>query len=275
MMAAADQGTGVERPVSPHAGGGFFCRAPLLQIENLGVSYGPQWALRGVDLDIWRGDVLAFIGPNGAGKSTLLKAILGLITPTEGRILRDGPALPTGYVPQKLDIDARFPLTVGEFMAVSHPGSSFWFGGVPRRWRPRIMETLERLRMADFAHRQLGTLSGGQFHRVLIASALLQQPQLLLLDEPSASIDRRGAEELQLLLHELHATLELTLVFVSHDLHFVHHLAQRVGCLNQNFCGLGPPHEVLSEHFLAEAYGTAILAPGRVHFHPQACACPD
>ena len=269
MSAVADsEATTSARTASQHDAAEFLCRAPLLRIEHLGVRYGPQWALRGVDLDIWRGDVLAFIGPNGAGKSTLLKAILGLITPTEGSILRDDALLPTGYVPQKLDIDASFPLTVGEFMAVNHPGRSFWFGGVPRRWRSLITETLERLRIADLEHRQLGTLSGGQFQRVLIAAALLQQPQLLLLDEPSASIDRRGSEELQLLLHELHAQLGLTIVFVSHDLHFVHHLAHRVGCLNQSFCGLGPPHEVLSEHFLAEAYGTSALAPGRVHFHP-------
>lgn len=251
---------------SPPSPAAFACRAPLLQVEQLGVRYGAHWALRGVDLDIWRGDLLAFIGPNGAGKSTLLKALLGLIQPTEGRIVHDDAALRIGYVPQKLSFDSSFPLTVGEFLAVSHPGRFWWFGGVPRRQRAAIMEALERLQVAGLERQLLGTLSGGQFQRVLVASALLQQPELLLLDEPSANIDRRGSEELQRLLHELHASLGLTIVFVSHDLHFVHHLAARVGCLNQSFCGLGPPHEVLSEHFLAEAYGTA-LAPGRVHFH--------
>lgn len=244
----------------------FACRAPLLQIEQLGVRYGSHWALRDVDLDIWRGDLLAFIGPNGAGKTTLLKAILGLVEPTEGGVKRDEPSLSIGYVPQKLAFEAAFPLTVGEFMAVCHPGRRPWFGGVPRRQRSAIVESLDRMQAGHLERQQLGTLSGGQFQRVLIASALLGQPDLLLLDEPSANIDRLGSEELQLLLHQLHATLDLTIVFVSHDLHFVHHLAERVGCLNQSFCGLGPPHEVLSEHFLAEAYGTA-LAPGRIHFH--------
>jgi zinc transport system ATP-binding protein len=253
----------------PAAGANFSCRPPLLQIEHLGVRYGSSWALRGVDLDIWRGDLLAFIGPNGAGKSTLLKVILGLLAPTEGRIVRDDESLTVGYVPQKLDFDSSFPLTVGEFMAVSHPGRSPWFGGVPRRLRSGIGHALDQMKVADLERRLLGTLSGGQFQRVLVAAALLQEPELLLLDEPSANIDRRGSEELQLLLHEVHARRRLTIVFVSHDLHFVHHLAERVGCLNQSFCGLGPPHEVLSEHFLAEAYGSA-LAPGRVHFHSGA-----
>ncbi len=252
--------------VSPSAN--FICRSPLLQVEHLGVRYGSHWALRGVDLDIWPGDLLAFIGPNGAGKSTLLKALLGLVPPSEGRILKDDRPIRIGYVPQKLSFDASFPLTVEEFLAVSHPGPRAWFGGVPKKQRPAIMEALDRLQAAPLARQLLGTLSGGQFQRVLLAAALLQNPELLLLDEPSASIDRRGSEELQLLLHELHATLGLTIIFVSHDLHFVSHLATRVGCLNQNFCGLGPPHEVLSEHFLTEAYGTA-LAPGRLHFHPH------
>lgn len=245
-----------------------ICRAPLMRIERLGVRYGSHWALRGVDLDIWHGDLLAFIGPNGAGKSTLLKALLGLVPLAEGRIVREGPPPRIGYVPQKLALDAGFPLTVEEFLAINHPGPRAWFGGVPRNQRPAIEKTLEKLGVTSLARQPVGSLSGGQFQRVLLAAALLQKPQLLLLDEPSASIDRRGSEELQLLLHELHSKLDLTILFVSHDLNFVSHLATRVGCLNQNFCGLGPPHEVLSEHFLTEAYGTA-LAPGRIHFHPH------
>jgi zinc transport system ATP-binding protein len=255
-------------PVCQPGANAWTCRAPLLQVEHVGVRYGTHWALRGVDLDIWRGDLLAFIGPNGAGKSTLLKALLGLVPLAEGRIIREDGPLRIGYVPQKLALDATFPITVAEFLAVSHPGRRAWFGGVPKKQRPAIMDALDRLQAAPLAHQLLGTLSGGQFQRVLLAAALLQEPELLLLDEPSASIDRRGSEELQLLLHDLHATLGLTIIFVSHDLHFVSHLATRVGCLNQNFCGLGPPHEVLSEHFLTEAYGTA-LAPGRIHFHPH------
>lgn len=254
-------------PMTSHAAA-WTCRAPLIQIERLGVRFGDHWALRGVDLNIWHGDLLAFIGPNGAGKSTLLKAILGLVPLTEGQINHQTPAPRVGYVPQKLALDAGFPLTVEEFLALNHPGSCAWFGGVPRKNRPAIMAALSQLDAAPLARQRVGTLSGGQLQRVLLAAALLQNPQLLLLDEPSASIDRRGTEELQHLLQHLHTTLDLTIIFVSHDLHFVSSIATRVGCLNQSFCGLGPPEEVLSEHFLTTAYGTA-LAPGRFHFHPH------
>jgi len=246
----------------------WTCCSPLLQVERLGVRYGSQWALRGVDLDIWQGDLLAFIGPNGAGKSSLLKALLGLVPLAEGRIVMAGRPPRIGYVPQKLALDATFPLTVEEFLAINHPGSRIWLGGVPKSQRQAIHESLEKLDAAPLARQLVGTLSGGQFQRVLLAAALLQKPELLLLDEPTANIDRRGSEELQLLLHDLHASLGLTVIFVSHDLHFVSHLATRVGCLNQNFCGLGPPHEILSEHFLREAYGGA-LAHGSIHFHPR------
>lgn len=237
-----------------------------MRIEGLGVRYGSHWALRNVDLEIPHGDLLAFIGPNGAGKSTLLKALLGLVPLAEGSIVQSGPPPRIGYVPQKLALDAGFPLTVEEYLAINHPGSRAWLGGVPKKQRFAIMTALDRLGAAPLARQLVGTLSGGQLQRVLLAAALLQNPQLLLLDEPSANIDRRGSEELQLLLHDLHVTLDLTVIFVSHDLHFVSHLATRVGCLNQSFCGLGPPHEVLSEHFLMEAYGSA-LAPGHFHFH--------
>jgi zinc transport system ATP-binding protein len=233
----------------------FACRAPLLRVENLGVRFGAQWALRGVDLHIWQGDVLAFIGPNGAGKTTLLRAILGLVQPAEGRMVQDYPDLRIGYVPQRLSLDAAFPLTVEEFLAVNLRGPSVWCGGLPQNQRKDVEAVLERLHAADLSRKQLGVLSGGQFQRILIAAALLQKPEILLLDEPSASIDRRGTEELQTLLQDLHRTLRITIVFVSHDLHFVRHLADRVGCLNQSFCGLGPPQEILSESFLAEAYG--------------------
>ncbi len=243
----------------------FSCRAPLLRMENLGVRFGPQWALRGVDLHIWPGDLLAFIGPNGAGKTTLLRAILGLVPPAEGRIVQHRPDLRIGYVPQRLSLDAAFPLTVEEFLALNLRDSSAWFGGVPGKQRRAVREALETLQAAHLARKQLGLLSGGQFQRVLIAAALLRDPEMLLLDEPSASIDRRGTEELQTFLQDLHQTLGLTIVFVSHDLHLVHHLADRVGCLNQSFCGVGPPQEILSEPFLAAAYGAA-LAPRRFGF---------
>lgn len=228
----------------------------FLRTKRLGVLYGSLWALREINLEICRGDLLAFIGPNGAGKSTLLKALIGLIEPTEGRLERVRADLRVAYVPQKLAFDLSFPITVGEFLTVSHPGRFLWWGGISRKHRGVIHEALDRLQVADQVHQKLGTLSGGQLQRVLIAAALLQNPEMLLLDEPAASIDRRGAEELQELLRSLHDREGMTLVFVSHDLHFVDHLARTVLCLNQTACALGTPQEVLTEAHLSTTYGT-------------------
>jgi ABC-type Mn2+/Zn2+ transport system ATPase subunit len=250
------------------AGGkvGWNCRRPLLQISGLGVRFGDQWALRGVNLDVWRGESLAFIGPNGAGKSTLLRALLGLVPMAEGRIIRSHAAGLAGYVPQQLHSLAGLPLTVEEYMAISHPGGRAWFGGVPRRQRASVYLALERLKVASLGRQVIGTLSGGQLQRVMLAAAMLSEPELLLLDEPSSSIDRRGTQQTLELLQELTACLRLTLVFVSHDLFFVRQLATRVGCLNQNFCGLGPPEEMLSEEYLSRTYGGA-LAANQLNFY--------
>jgi zinc transport system ATP-binding protein len=227
----------------------------LVRLRDLGVRYGAHWALRDFSLDIDRGDLIAVIGPNGGGKSTLLKTILGLLPPAAGSIdWPDGP-LRIGYVPQHLAYDATFPITVGEFLTVNHPGRSLWCGGTGRSQRREITATLERLQAADLLGQKLGTLSGGQFQRILVAAALLQKPDLLLLDEPSASVDRRGSDDLRDILADLHRTTPLAVLFVSHDLHFVSHLATKVCCLNQTCCAVGDPATVLNEHLLERTYG--------------------
>ncbi len=227
----------------------------LIRLRNLGVRYGAHWALRDFSLEIERGDIIAIIGPNGGGKSTLLKAILGLVPVAAGAVENAGAPLRIGYVPQHLAYDATFPITVGEFLTVNHPGRFLWFGGTGRRQRDEITRTLERLQVADLLRQRLGTLSGGQFQRVLIAAALLQKPDLLLLDEPSSNVDRRGSDDLCALLGEIHRTTSLAVLFVSHDLHFVSHLAAKVCCLNQTCCAVGDPASVLNEHLLERTYG--------------------
>ena len=233
-------------------------RKPLLQIQGLGVCYGAHWALRDFDLDVHPGDMVGIIGPNGGGKSTLFKAILGLVAPSAGRVVRPSGSLRIGYVPQHLTYDVSFPITVGEFLTVNYPGRFFWCGGIGRRQRDRITETLDRLHVADLIGQRLGTLSGGQFQRILLASALLQNPELLLLDEPSASVDRRGSDDLSDILEEIHRSTSLSVLFVSHDLHFVSHLAKTVCCLNQTCCAVGDPQTVLTEHLLAQTYGGTV-----------------
>lgn len=229
----------------------------LVRLSDLGVRYGTSWALRDFNLDIDRGDIVAVIGPNGGGKSTLLKTILGLVPPSAGSVAFPAGPIRIGYVPQHLAYDASFPITVGEFLTVNHPARSLWFGGTGRRQRNEITGTLERLAIAGLLEQTLGTLSGGQFQRVLVAAALLLKPDLLLLDEPSASVDRRGSDDLRGILGDLHRATSLAVLFVSHDLHFVSHLATKVCCLNQTCCAVGDPATVLNEHLLERTYGTA------------------
>ena len=240
-------------------------RELLLSATGLGVRFGNYWAIRGVDLDVRAGDMTAFVGPNGAGKSTLLKALVGLLPANEGRVERSVPDLRIGYVPQKLSFDLSFPISVGEFHTVNLPEKFLWWGGVSRKRRATVLEALGRLQVAGLADQPLGTLSGGQLQRVLIAAALLQRPQILMLDEPSANIDRRGTDELRELLATIHREQSLAVIFVSHDLHFVGNLAERVLCLNQTCCAIGSPHEVLTEHHL-----TATFGGGSPQWHPRA-----
>lgn len=234
-------------------------RAVLAEAAGVGVRYGSQWVLRGIDITLHAGDRLALIGPNGAGKTTLLKTLLGIVSPTEGHVRFSHPPPRIGYVPQRLHFDPSFPISVEEFMAVSSPGPSRWFGGVPRARQETIRKALGQTSAAALARKKLGTLSGGELQRVLIAAALLQEPQILMLDEPASNIDRRGAESLHNLLLDLHLAGGLTLVFVSHDLHWVGHLADHVACLNGTLCGVGSPAEVLSDHYLAQTYGDSFV----------------
>jgi zinc transport system ATP-binding protein len=223
---------------------------------DLAVSYGDTKALSSSSFSIGAGELVAVVGPNGAGKSTLFKAILGLVAPTTGRVLKPSGAPRIGYVPQHLAYDTSFPITVGEFLTVNHPARFFWCGGVGRKQKREIIDTLERLHVADLLGQRLGTLSGGQFQRILVAAALLQKPELLLLDEPSASVDRRGSDDLSEILEEIHRSTSLSILFVSHDLHFVSHLAKKVCCLNQTCCATGDPETVLTDHLLAQTYGS-------------------
>lgn len=232
---------------NPGSAAAWRCRQPILRLHRIGVCYGKNWALRDVSLDIWRGDRIAFIGPNGAGKTSLLKSILGLVPLAEGAVLRAQAADRVAYVPQKLHLPSDFPLTVGEFMAISHPDWSAWFGGLPSRLRPAIMDALDQLNVGALVNQTIGTLSGGQLQKVLLASAMLRTPGLLLLDEPSASIDQRGTEELGECLAQLQIRKGLTILFVTHDIGLVRMLASRVVCLNKNLIALGSPEEVLSQ----------------------------
>ncbi|MEA3188891.1 MAG: zinc transport system ATP-binding protein [Chthoniobacter sp.] len=225
---------------------------PILEIEKLCVAYGEHEVLQDVSITIQRGQFACLIGPNGAGKSTLLKTIVGLVRASGGSVV--SRARQIGYVPQQLPLDAGLPLTVAEFLSLKLTRSRWWFG-VRHSLREPIRAQLAEIGAAHLIDRRLGMLSGGEFQRILVAYALINDPDFLLLDEPLTGVDIRGGLSFDGLLHHLHDHRHITILMVSHDLHLVEHLSDVVFCINRDLCCLGHPDEVLKPENLAKAYG--------------------
>lgn len=202
----------------------------LISASGLSVSFGGTTVLHGVDLAIEPGEIVTVVGPNGSGKSTLLRALIGALPPAAGRVWRR-PGLRLGYVPQRLHLDPTLPMPVGRFL------------GLPRRRaRADFAAALARVGLGpEIAARQLAGLSGGQFQRVLLARALLGQPQLLILDEPTQGLDQPATAGFYRLIEALRAETGAAVLMVSHDLHVVMAASDRVICLNGHVCCEGTP----------------------------------
>jgi len=188
-----------------------------------------------ISLDLKPGRILTLLGPNGAGKSTLVRVVLGLIKPTSGTITT-AEKLTIGYVPQKLHLDATLPLTVSRFMRL-RPGVR----------KEDVLPALKRVHAAHLLNQPMQKLSGGENQRVLLARALLNKPDLLVLDEPTAGVDVNGQLALYDLINQLRQELNCSVLMVSHDLHLVMAKTDEVLCLNQHICCSGTP-EVVSMH---------------------------
>ncbi|MBA4368529.1 MAG: ABC transporter [Desulfobacterium sp.] len=209
---------------------------PIVEIKNISFAYNGQPVLQDVNLDIRQGDFIAMIGPNGGGKTTLLKLILGLLKPNRGtiRVMNEATQKAShhiGYVPQNVNINQNFPITAMDVVMMGKLDPR-------RRWkRPTAsdhqdaMAVIDRMEMAPFANRKIAELSGGQRQRIFIARALVTQPQLLLLDEPTASIDTKGQTDFYKLLRELNK--DITILVVSHDLLVVSTYAKSMACMNR------------------------------------------
>ena len=209
---------------------------PIVEIRDVMFTYNGQAVLEDVSMDILNGDFIAMIGPNGGGKTTLLKLILGLLEPNKGTIRVAGKSARKsssciGYVPQDVHINRNFPITVMDVVLMGKLNPR-------RRWpqtsaedRREAMTALDRMQMADFSQKKVGELSGGQRQRVFIARALVTQPGLMLLDEPTASIDTKGQAEFFKLLKELNN--DMTILVVSHDLLVISRYVKSVACVNK------------------------------------------
>ncbi len=228
-----------------------------VSFDGVGVALGGVQILDGVTAGVPRGGCTAIVGPNGSGKTTLLLALLGQI-PSTGTIRLaprpDGAPPRIGYVPQRLAFDRGLPLTVMEFMVMGRQRLPLWFGG-RRRYQERARALLATVRAEGIASRQLGALSGGEMQRVLLALALQQEPDLLILDEPAAGVDFQGEQIFCELLDALQRQHTFTQLIVSHDLATVTHHSSYVICLNRKVVAAGPPRAVLTNETLTATFG--------------------
>jgi len=266
---------------------------PAIEMKNLWFAYGGQRVLDQVSLTLPAGEFLAVLGPNGGGKSTLLRLLLGLVKPGGGslRVLGQQPGQTgglIGYLPQFTAVSASFPITVLGAVALGlvRPGFSGltgWLNPAARRAeREAALLALSRVGLADQAGRRLSDLSGGQRQRVFIARAIVSGPELLLLDEPTASVDGKSRQELMALLAELNR--DMTIVMVSHDMSTVDGCVTSIACVNQSLHHHAESR--LTPEIFAQAAGVDLRAtcpvelvahgpvPHRVlldHDHPDCC----
>ncbi len=208
----------------------------IIEIQNLNFSYNSQPVLRDLNLSVNPGDFIAMIGPNGGGKTTLLKLMLGLLNADSGSIRIFGqPAQDVshriGYVPQAVHINKNFPVSALDVVLMGKLKPGRGWSRHSQQDRVAALKALEQVEMKKFHDHLIGELSGGQQQRVFVARALVTNPELLLLDEPTASIDTKGQNELYLHLKELNE--EITIIVVSHDLMVISGYIKSVICVNQ------------------------------------------
>jgi zinc transport system ATP-binding protein len=204
----------------------------LINISNLFYKYNKTDVLENINLSIKDDDFLAIIGPNGGGKSTLLKLILGLLTPQNGKIEKKIKNSLIGYVPQNTNLNIDFPITALEIVLMGHISSKKKIFGYSKEDIACAMDSLKKVGMDTLSNSKIGDLSGGQRQRVFIARALCSSPKIMLLDEPTASIDVKGQREIYELLKELNKSI--CIVVVSHDISVLLNYAKNVAHINKN-----------------------------------------
>ena len=227
---------------------------PLLEARGLCKFYGTREILHDVSLSIAPGEIVTIVGPNGAGKTTLLKCLLGLETVSHGSVIR-APDLRIGYVPQQFKPQPSMPLTVQSFLEL--------YAAID----PLLAD---KLAIGHLLKSRMTDLSGGELRRVLLLRALLREPQLLVLDEPTAGVDVAGQGELYRLLKRLAEELGFAVLMVSHDLYVVMASTERVICLNQHICCEGTPQAVGNDASFRALFGDELAHQVSLYHHHHA-----
>jgi len=207
----------------------------LIEVKDLSFKYRKDFTIKDISFSISKGDFFAITGPNGGGKSTLIKLILGILKPNRGEVVKKLSNLDIGYVPQNTNVNLEFPITVLDVVLMGngkqHNRNSFFNIGRSKFEIECAKHSLSQVGMEDFLHRKISDLSGGQRQRVFMARAICSHPKLLILDEPTSSIDIDGQKEIYKLLKELNKSL--TILVVTHDLTVITNYANRVLYVNQ------------------------------------------
>ena len=233
----------------------------LLELTAVDLLIGQRQLLQQVSLTVSRGEILTIIGPNGAGKTTLLRIALGLLQPTSGQVQRQA-GINIGYMPQRLHIDPTFPVTVKRFLTLTG-----------NQQRDKVLPLLQEVGAAHVLESPLQNISGGELQRVLLARALMRDPDLLVLDEPVQGVDVHGQVELYQLITRIREQRNCAVLMVSHDLHLVMAATDRVLCLNRHICCSGTPENVSNDPAYLELFGPlavqhlAIYSHDRKHRH--------
>lgn len=237
--------------------------AAAVSIDTLDFSYQDSLVLKNISFTIDEGKFIGIIGPNGGGKTTLLKLILGFLTPNKGKIsiFGEDPIAARrymAYVPQSLRFDKQFPISVGELVLEGRLSRLPWYGIFSKEDKQAAMHALEKVGLAHLYDRPFGSLSGGQAQRALIARALASNPRLLLLDEPTASVDAQAEAEIYAILKQLQG--EITILMVTHNLQAAIELVDQVICVQQTSQTLDPKQ--VCEHYALGLYHSPLLNLG-------------
>lgn len=217
--------------------------SPLVTLSQISVTFGAQTVLDNINVAIFPRSITTIVGPNGGGKSTLLKVLLKLLAPTAGKVVHQA-GLKIGYVPQKLHLDHAIPITVERFLALK-----------PNTTVVAIQEALSLFSITHLAQQSMQKLSGGELQRVLLARAILDRPQLLVLDEPMQGVDITGQTELYQLLNKTRSWLNCAILMVSHDLNIVMANTDEVLCVNRHICCAGSPEVVSNDPSFIRLFG--------------------
>ncbi|MFK7861641.1 MAG: ATP-binding cassette domain-containing protein [Granulosicoccus sp.] len=216
----------------------------LIHTHALNLSIGDNSILQNVDFTISSGEIVTIVGPNGSGKSTMLRLLIGALIPSSGTLVR-ASGLQIGYVPQRLDLERTLPITVRRFFDLPLKVSDH-----------QVQEVCQQVAVAHLLNRQMTELSGGQLQRVLLARAVLNKPDILVLDEATQGLDQQGSAEFYRQIEALRNELGCAVLMVSHELHVVMSASDRVICLNGHVCCEGAPDVVSSQPEYRALFGT-------------------